>query len=250
LTRQILLNSADLFLTGCVATTAWLREMKVSADRIGTVHYSVDESTFHPQLEAKRPRTILFVGALQAHKGALVLLQALQHLRHPARVVFLTISRTRDYGDAFAHALEEERARGFHDIEHVPDLRDQDRLIQYYQSATVLATPSLKAVFELVNLEALACGTPVVASRVGGFPELIRDGENGFLVPPGDPPALAARLDEVLDSPELARRLGEEGRRTILREFTWTRAAEKLESHYLRLLQSRQHEGTASRPSI
>jgi len=239
LTRDILRRSADLFLTGCTSTIAPLREMGVPPERIGTVHYGVDEAGFHPPDAAAEPRTILFVGALQEHKGALMLLQALRHLRQPAKVVLLTISRDPYYGEAFARALAEERARGFHTIEHVPDMRDQPRLVRYYQSATVFATPSLESVFELVNLEALACGTPVVASRVGGFPDLIRDGDNGFLVPPGDPAALATGLERVLDDPALRARLGAEGRATILREFTWKRVGEKLEAHYARLAGSK-----------
>jgi len=105
-----------------------------------------------------------------------------------------------------------------------------------------------EAVFELVNLEALSCGTPVVASHVGGFPDLIADGVNGSLVPPGDPEALASRLEAILDDPVLARRLGDEGRRTILRDFTWTRVAEKLETHYQRLL-ARRAAASAAEPS-
>lgn len=235
-TSDILRRSADLFLTGCSSTVGPLREMGVPSQRIGTVHYGVDAQTFHPRPELKEPRTILFVGGLQEHKGGLVLLQALRHLRRPARVVLLTLTRDPTYGAAFQRALDEERARGVHDIVQEHDLRDQPRLVRFYQSATVFATPSLESVFELVNLEALACGTPVVASRVGGFPDLIHDDREGFLVPPGDPAALAARLEQVLDDPQLARRLGDTGRRTILGDFTWERAAEKLEAHYLRLL--------------
>jgi glycosyltransferase involved in cell wall biosynthesis len=240
LTRDILRHSADYFLTGCTSTIEPLREMGVPPERIGTIHYGVDEQTFQPAPAWREPRTILFVGALQAHKGGVMLLRALRHLRRPARVVLLTISRDPLYGEEFAAVLQAEMARGFHSFEHVPDMRDQARLVRYYQAATVFATPSLESVFELVNLEALACGTPVVASRVGGFPDLIADGENGYLVPPGDPAALAARLEQVLDDAALASRLGEAGRRTILRDFTWGRVGEKLEACYQRLLSARQ----------
>jgi len=236
LTRELFRRVPDYFLTGCTSTIQALRAMEVPADRIGTVHYGVDEAVFHPRPELKEPRTILFVGALQEHKGGLVLLQALRHLQRPARVVLLTISRDPLYGRAFQEALDAERARGVHSIEHVPDMRDPARLVAHYQAATVFATPSIESVFELVNLEALACATPVVASRVGGFPDLLSDDVNGYLVPPGDPQALAARLEHVLDDPALARRLGEAGRATILRDFTWARVGEKLEACYERVL--------------
>jgi len=236
LTRDILRRSADVFLTGCTSTLAALEALGIPPERRGTVHYGVDEARFHPLPERKEPRTVLFVGGLTQHKGPLVLLQALRHFKRPARVLLLTLTRDPLYAAEFHRLLAEEQARSFHDIEHVLDMRDPDRLVQAYQSATVFATPSLESVFELVNLEALSCGTPVVASRVGGFPDLIADGVNGYLVPPGNAEALASRLEAVLDAPELARRLGDEGRRTILRDFTWTRVAEKLETHYQRLL--------------
>lgn len=232
LTRDIFRATADHYLTGCTSTLEALSAMGIPPVRTGTVHYGVDESTFVPRPELKEPRTILFVGALQEHKGAMMLLRALRHLRKPARVVLLTITRDTAYGAAFLKLLAEEQVRGVHEIEHLPDLRDQARLVHAYQSATVFATPSLESVFELVNLEALACGTPVVASRVGGFPDLIRDGENGFLVPPGEPALLAEGLEKVLDDPALAARLAAEGRATILRDFTWSRVGEKLEACY------------------
>jgi glycosyltransferase involved in cell wall biosynthesis len=239
LTRDLFRSVPDYFLTGCTSTIQALRAMDIRDERIGTVHYGVDEKVFHPRPERKEPRTILFVGGLQEHKGGLVLLEALRHLRQPARVVLLTISRDPLYGRAFEAALDVEKARGFHAIEHVPDMRDPERLVAYYQAATVFATPSLESVFELVNLEALSCGTPVVASRVGGFPDLLQDDVNGFMVPPGDPVALAVALEKVLDDAELARRLGSGGRETIEREFTWTRVGAKLEAYYERVLSQR-----------
>ena len=245
LTRDIFRSTADHYLTGCTSTIEALRAMDIPPERIGTVHYGVDEETFRPSSEPAEPRTILFVGALQEHKGALMLLRALAHLQKPAKVVLLTISRDPAYGEAFAAALAAEKTRGFHQFEHVPDMRDQPRLVRSYQAATVLATPSLDAVFELVNLEAMACGTPVVASRVGGFPDLIRDGENGFLVPSGDPAVLAAALEQVLDDPGLRARLGAECRRTILRDFTWKRVGEKLERVYVDLVSRSRQAGTA-----
>ena len=84
----------------------------------------------------------------------------------------------------------------------------------------------------LVALEAMACGTPVVASRVGGLAEVVQDGETGFLVPPGDVPALRDRLDQLLRDPALARRLGDNARARVLEHFTWARVAERCLAAY------------------
>jgi starch synthase len=91
----------------------------------------------------------------------------------------------------------------------------------------VFLCPSVYEPFGLINLEAMACGTPVVASRVGGIPEVVVDGETGFLVPPGDPRALAAAVREVLADPERAARLGHAGRRRVVDKFSWERIAER-----------------------
>jgi glycosyltransferase involved in cell wall biosynthesis len=93
-------------------------------------------------------------------------------------------------------------------------------------AAAVAVVPSLVEAFGLVNIEAMAVATPVVASRVGGIPEIIRDGVDGFLVPPGDPPAIAARLRQLLTDPALRHRVGAEARRAFLGRFERSRAVE------------------------
>jgi phosphatidylinositol alpha-1,6-mannosyltransferase len=87
--------------------------------------------------------------------------------------------------------------------------------------------------FGLVFLEANACGRPVVGARAGGVTDAIRDGETGLLVPPGDPPALAAALVRLLADPGLAARLGQQGRAYVEREGNWDRVAERLLGHMI-----------------
>jgi glycosyltransferase involved in cell wall biosynthesis len=84
----------------------------------------------------------------------------------------------------------------------------------------------------LAVLEAMASGTPVIASRIGGVPEIVRDGETGFLVPPGDVPALGERLHQVLGDQALARRLGANAREDVLDRWTWARVAERCLAAY------------------
>jgi starch synthase len=102
-----------------------------------------------------------------------------------------------------------------------------DEVAQLYSHAAVFVCPSIYEPFGLINLEAMACSTPVVASRVGGIPEVVVDGETGLLVEPGDPAALAAALRRVLDDPARAARMGETGRRRVEAHFSWDRIAER-----------------------
>jgi glycosyltransferase involved in cell wall biosynthesis len=107
-----------------------------------------------------------------------------------------------------------------------------------YRSAQVFVLPSVEqtcygkhvAVSELLGLsllEAMASGTPVIASAVGGVPEIVRDGLTGFLVSPGDVGALRDRLSMLLGDPALAHRLGANARTHVLERFTWERVAER-----------------------
>ena len=91
----------------------------------------------------------------------------------------------------------------------------------------VFVCPSVYEPFGLINLEAMACGTAVVASRVGGIPEVVVDGETGVLVPPGEPEALAAAVSALCGDPERAARFGAAGRRRVEAEFSWERIAER-----------------------
>ena len=99
-------------------------------------------------------------------------------------------------------------------VERVRFLGPQDRVEPYLQAADVLVCPSLwQEAAGLVNVEAQACGLPVVASRIGGIPEYVEEGRTGLLFPPGDFRQLAACLTQLKESPDLCNRLGAEARR-------------------------------------
>ncbi len=100
-------------------------------------------------------------------------------------------------------------------------------VIQILSHATVFACPSLYEPLGIVNLEAMACGTAVVGSAVGGIPEVVADGQTGLLVPPGDPGALAAALNALVADPERAAALGRAGRARAVAEFSWATIAQQ-----------------------
>lgn len=148
-------------------------------------------------------------------KGQRELLQAVARLPHAHLVL---AGRDLEQDGAFQDALERESERlgirervefGFH--EDVPAL---------LESLDVVALPSWTEGLPVVLLEAMAHARPVVATPVGGTPELVVDGETGLLVPPRDPEALAAALRRLLEDPDLARRLGEAGRERVAERFT------------------------------
>jgi glycosyltransferase involved in cell wall biosynthesis len=209
------------------------REQAAPAHRTRVIYGGADPDRYSPDPNVSR-QGVLFVGRLTPHKGLDRLLQALPpgattrivgsagHDPHPPE---------RDYPRLLRQLA---RDRDVHFLGPISD----DELPAVYRSSGVFVLPSVDltcygkkvAVSELLGLsilEAMASGTPVVASAIGGVPEIVRDGETGFLVPPGDVDALRDRLAQVLGDPLLARRLGASARQSVLDRFTWSRVAQR-----------------------
>jgi alpha-maltose-1-phosphate synthase len=117
----------------------------------------------------------------------------------------------------------------------LPEMLPKREVIQLLTHATVFTCPSLYEPLGIVNLEAMACGTAVVASDVGGIPEVVTDGETGLLVPPDDPGALASALNSLLADPGRAEAMGRRGRERAIAEFSWPAIAEQTVALYAEL---------------
>jgi glycogen synthase len=167
---------------------------------------------------------IAFAGRLEYEKGVHVLLEAVAGLDH-AHVVLA--------GQGTRQEALERQAAGLGLAERVrfAGFLDRGELAALYRGATVVAVPSLYEPFGLVALEAMYAGAPVVASRVGGLPEVLGDGA-GLLVPADDPVVLARALRQVLTDGGLAASLGTAGRRRARTRFTWETAAERVVEAY------------------
>jgi alpha-maltose-1-phosphate synthase len=118
----------------------------------------------------------------------------------------------------------------------IPEMLPKQDVIQLLTHAAVFACPSLYEPLGIVNLEAMACGTAVVGSRVGGIPEVVDDGTTGLLVPADDPAALAQALNTVMGDPPLAQSMGQAGRDRTVAEFGWRAVAEQTAALYSELV--------------
>ncbi|HEX8860517.1 MAG TPA: glycosyltransferase family 4 protein [Actinomycetes bacterium] len=217
------------------------RVLGAPPERTRVIYGGADPERFAPDSRTARDG-VLFVGRLTPHKGIDRLIRALPP-GVPLRVAGAGHDPRppeRDYPDLLRRLADGRRVEF---LGAVPD-----RLLpELYRGAAVLVLPSVErtcygrpvAVSELLGLsvlEAMASGTPVVASRIGGLAEVVADGETGFLVPPGDVAALRDRLAQVLSDRRLAARLGEGARRLVLERFTWRRCAERCLAAYEELL--------------
>jgi glycosyltransferase involved in cell wall biosynthesis len=179
------------------------------------------------------PPTVLFVGRLVERKGVPYLIEAISLLRDASiRLVIVGDGPERPKLEAAARRL------GIADRVEFRGKIPAAELQAAYARATAFVLPS---VFDargdteglgVVALEAMNYGTPVVASRIGGIPDVVEDGVTGLLVPPGDAAALAAALRRLLDEPDLARKLGEAGRRRLREQFSWEAITARWEAVY------------------
>jgi D-inositol-3-phosphate glycosyltransferase len=224
------------------------------ADRIRVIPLGVDTDMFRPlrQADARRAlgrdeceNLIVFVGRIEQIKGIDVLLQALALLLHDRPdlrentcliVVGGAIDPHEDgsESDRIADLRKMVERHGIgQNVEFAGSLTQQ-QLRLFYAAADVCAVPSLTESFGLVALEAMACGTPVVATRVGGLQTVVTE-ESGVLVPPGDFRSLAGAMARLLDDAGLRTRLSA-GAHQRAQGFTWHRVADAVEEIYSEVL--------------
>jgi len=179
---------------------------------------------------------ILFVGRTTRQKGMIHLLEAMRHVPPPVRLVCCTSAPDTPEVEAEIAAKVAE----FPDrVLWINTLLREEQYIELYSHARVFACPSVYEPFGIINLEAMACERPVVASAVGGIKEVVVPGETGLLVPPADPAALAEALKTVLGDPDRAREMGLKGRRRVEERFSWTSIAAQTRAMYEGLLQEK-----------
>ncbi|HET8569534.1 MAG TPA: glycosyltransferase [Candidatus Limnocylindria bacterium] len=238
---------------------AELRDLYDADDRrIWIVPCGVDPQVFRPirQADAREAigrdqceRLVLFVGRIEQIKGIDVLLRALGQLfrdRPDLRgdVCLVVVGGALDAGAGEAETEKVDELRRLvheHRLEANVDFvgsREQERLALYYAAADVCAVPSLTESFGLVALESMACGTPVVATRVGGLQTVIEDGESGLLVPAGDHRALATAIARVLTDHRLRMHLAH-GARSRAERFTWSGVGSRILELYDAVLEQR-----------
>ena len=210
-------------------------------DQYRVIHNGIDLRYFidYRSVDQTRPNVeggpiIGTIGSLKGEKGLDVLLRALPGLvrRYP-RIQLCAIGD----GPLRAPLLEKAQQLGIGDRVHFPGIVADVR--PWLALFDLFVTPSIREGLPTVLLEAMAMGCPVVASRVGGVPEIICDGENGLLVPAGEPAPLEEAIGQLAGNGELRSRMGEAGRRRVVGEFGQERMLERLEEEYEQLLAAR-----------
>jgi glycogen synthase len=222
------------------------RRWRLDGRAIRIIPNPIDDELFCPPLETKRePASLLFVGRLERRKGVETLIQALpfvrsRHLDARLRLVGKDHRSGPDgswMGEHLRRRLRNERVPE-EAVEYAGAV-DRTRLPAIYGRAAICVVPSLYENFPYTCLEAMACGCTVIASAVGGIPEIITHGVDGWLVSPESPQALADAIDILLSSPELGRKLGDQARATIHRRFSRQAVCNQTVEVYRSMLEKR-----------
>jgi glycogen synthase len=219
--------AADAVITLTSSAARRLRAKGVPADRVHVIPSGYDPGLFEmrepdPFPDVPRPR-IAYVGRLAVQKNVSVLIEALARHRVPASLLVV--------GDGPQRAALERRARGIRNHVRFTGFVPHARIPAVLRHADVLVLPSAYEELGSVLVEAMAVGLPVVASAVGGIPDLVRAGYNGLLVEPGNPDALARAIGGLFADPGTAARLAAAGRRTA-QDYAWPALAERVVDVY------------------
>lgn len=229
---------------------------QVPADRIRVIHNGIDLQQYQPRpdprvlarhgVDADVP-FVLFVGRITRQKGIIHLVRAIQHIQPGVQIVLCAgAPDTPEIAREMTEAVEQARTRGTHRIIWIREMLPKDQVITLYTHAAIFVCPSVYEPFGIINLEAMACETPVVASAVGGIPEVVDHGETGLLVVPEAKSAsdvepqhperfaqdLAAAVNVLLDDPELRARMGRKARLRVEEAFSWTSIARQTRAFY------------------
>lgn len=252
--RQVL-GRVDRITVATLAELTQLRFLyKGDPNKMVIIPPGVDVSHFYPipADEAKsfvglKPdeRMILFVGRIEPLKGVDTLLQAMSclQLKESSRPVHLAIIGGDPTASPEQMTVEMARLQKLCEVlgldKSVVFLgkRDQDKLPYYYSAAEVLVMPSHYESFGMVALEAMACGTPVIASEVGGLAYLVRDGETGFTIPAEEPKMLCEKLTWLLNDTELHGKMSAQAA-AYAQDYAWEKIARQIVDVYHELVKS------------
>jgi starch synthase len=213
----------------------------VDPAKVHVVYNGIDADQYSPDpatdvierygIDTSRP-SVVFVGRITRQKGVPVLLRAAAHLDPEVQLVLCAGAPDTPELGAEVAGLVDELRKTRSGVIWLSGMLSKREVIQLLSHSTLFACPSVYEPLGIVNLEAMACGTAVVASKVGGIPEVVGDGETGLLVPPDDPDALAESINSLTRDRDRAKAMGVAGRERAQTQFDWGKIAKQTAELY------------------
>jgi glycosyltransferase involved in cell wall biosynthesis len=192
------------------------------------ISYSKDECRVQLGLPLDK-KIVLFLGYLSPYKGPDIIVRAMSRIIKEVPDALLLFVGEGIMGEELK-SLSKKLGVDKH-IKFAGFVGDSFKKALFYKSADIFAFPSLSEIFGIVNLEAMACGIPIVASKVGGIPDVVKNGENGLLVPPRDSEDLADAVIYLLENKDIREQMGKNGRKKA-KDYSWETIAEDTEKVY------------------
>jgi glycosyltransferase involved in cell wall biosynthesis len=236
------LNNANAIVAPSTAIYKEAQKIVKNPDRVHLIYNGVDITMFHPSLDGRKIRD-----QYDLH-GRFVIFTARHHrcvygLEYLIRSAPIVLKRRNDVAYIIAgdgplrpHLINLARTLGVEKHIIFTGYIPRDQLPHYYAASDVVVVPSLQEGWGLVATEAMATGKPVIGTKVGGIPDQIIDGYNGFLVPPRDPEAIARKILELLENPEKAKEMGKKARQLAEEKFDIEIRVKKIVTLYKELL--------------
>ncbi len=226
-----LLRRSSLTLATSQGVADDLHAMGVPSANLAVVGNGVNTLRFRPsKAEGRDDAEVLYVGRLGTRKGLNHLISAFSLMRGGHPEVTLRVVGQGPRRGALQAQVRELQLEGSVRFE---GLLPKEKVTAAYRQATCVVVPSLYEGLSTVLLEAMASGAPVIATTVPGSVDVIQDGVNGRLIPPGDAPAMAEAIQDVVESPDEAARLGRAARETIEADYTWDAVTSRYENAFL-----------------
>lgn len=244
-----------------------LRVYPIAPERVHVIYNGIDLNEYRKTGEMTALETygvdpaspyVLFVGRITRQKGVTHLVDAIQYLPRNTQVVLCAgAPDTPEIATEMRQKVEEAREKNPR-VVWIEKMISKPEVIQLYSNARVFCCPSVYEPFGIINLEAMACGAPVVASATGGIKEVVVDGETGYLVPFEQDPVtnfptkpdqfakdLAEKISNLLSNPAKCKRFGEAGRKRVEEKFSWTAIADQTIDLYRTLIRGVKQSATA-----
>jgi glycogen synthase len=257
-------NSAYNQADGIIAVSQQMKEDVVEAygvnpEKVTVIHNGIDPEFYKPTCDLDLlaeyhidPNVpfVLFVGRITRQKGISQLIAAAKYFNKNCQIVLCAGAPDTKEIELETEALIADLKKDREGVILISEMLPREKVKVLYSHARVFACPSLYEPFGIINLEAMACETPVVGSHVGGIPEIIVEGETGYLVPlesvsrtnfnPVNPEAFqkdfASKVNLLLDDATLATKMGKSGRERVLKIFSWESIAKTTFDYYQKVI--------------
>ena len=223
--KHVFTKSAQLFIAPSKSSKNLLMRLGLRESKIRIIPNGVDVVSFSPGHE-KIENLVLYVGRIDEGKGLHILLKSLSFLKSSIHLIIIgpasksPKSYNYEYCQKIMKLISEENGRMRHKVTYLGPMSQED-LVPWYQKASIFVCPSFMETFGIVNIEALSCETPVIASNVGGIPDVVNDHRNGILIPAGDARKLGDAIQFLLENEMVRKKYGRTGRNDVLKRFSF-----------------------------